>query len=88
MTHGGGNAIIPGTAVVLWDEATRRNWGWRENREPFEAGTTVYLWMEDDRLRWQRGSRPADAAPQPLDGSYGFWMHRGGAEYFGNIQLG
>lgn len=87
MVHDGGNAILPDTNVVLYDRDNRQNWGYAENREPFEADTTVYLWMEDDRLRWQRGSRPTDASPQPLDRSLAFWMHRGGAEYFGAIEL-
>lgn len=87
MTHAGGNPILPGTDVVLYDRENTRNWGYRENRDPFEAGTTVYLWMEDDQLRWERGSRPTDASPQPLDRSLAFWAHRGGAEYFGAIEL-
>ncbi|WP_435365039.1 hypothetical protein [Haloarchaeobius sp. DYHT-AS-18] len=87
MDHQGGNAMLPGTAVVLYDRNGRGNWGYRDLEQPVEAGTTLYLWMEDDRFRWNRGGKPADANPTPLDGRYGFWMHREGAEYFGNIEL-
>ncbi len=87
MVHGGGSSMLPGTDVVLYDRDGRGNWGYSQLREPVEAGTTLYLWMEDDEFRWNRGSKPADADPTPLDGRYGFWMHREGAEYFGNIEL-
>ncbi|WP_267641015.1 hypothetical protein [Haloarchaeobius amylolyticus] len=89
MEHAGGTAILPGTAVVLYGrgEQDRGNWGYRDLDRPVEAGTTLYLWMEDGEFRWNRGSRPGDANPTTLDGRYGFWMHREGAEYFGNIEL-
>lgn len=89
--HQGGNPIEPETNVVLYDRSERGgsgNWGYRGNDEPFEAGETVYLWMDqNDRLQWQRGSRPAGANPQSLDRELAFWMHRHGAEYFGAVQL-
>lgn len=88
MHHRGGNAILPGTNVVLYDRDPGRNWGSRENVDAFEPGTTLFLWMEGEELRWQRGRRPSVASPEPLDGRYGFWMHRSGAEYFGNVELG
>ncbi len=90
MEHAGGNAMLPETAVVLYDDSDdtdRGNWGYRDLERPVEAGTTLYLWMEDDRFHWNRGGKPANANPTPLDGRYGFWMHREGAEYFGNIEL-
>lgn len=85
--HSGGNAILPETNVTLYDRDRRRNWGTGEIVDPLSAGTTVYFWMENDQLRWQRNERPTGVSAQPLDGRYGFWMHRAGAEYFGNIEL-
>ncbi|WP_435319673.1 hypothetical protein [Haloarchaeobius sp. TZWSO28] len=89
MEHAGGTAMLPGTNVVLYDRGPqdRGNWGYDQLDQPVEAGTTLYLWMEDDRFHWNRGNKPADANPTPLDDRYGFWMHREGAEYFGNIEL-
>ncbi|WP_435334052.1 hypothetical protein [Haloarchaeobius sp. TZWWS8] len=93
MEHGGGNAILPETDVVLYERRTgdggdgRGNWGYRQLDRRIEAGTTMYLWMDGDRFRWQEDSKPADVNAVPLDGLYGFWMHRNGAEYFGNIEL-
>lgn len=88
--HLGGNPIEPGTNVVLYDRSERGgsgNWGYRDNDEPFEAGETVYLWMEDGRLHWNHGGRPSGASPKALDRDLAFWMHRHGAEYFGNVEL-
>lgn len=86
--HRGGNPIEPDTNVVLYDRENRRNWGYRDNRDPFEAGDVVYLWMDqNDQLQWRRGSRPTTASPQSLDRQLAFWMHRHGAEYFGNVEL-
>ena len=85
--HQDGNPIEPGTNVVLYDREAERNWGYRDTDEPIEAGTTMFLWMENDEFQWTRGSRPIDANPQSLDGRYGFWMHRHGAEYFGDINF-
>lgn len=83
----GGNPVEPDTNVVIYGREGRGNWGSRDNQEPFEAGETVSLWMEDDRLRWNRGGRPSNANPQSLDRRLAFWMHRHGAEYFGNVEL-
>lgn len=87
--HQGGNPIEPDTNVVVYDRGEPGgNWGYRQNDAPFEPGETVYLWMDkDDRLQWQRGSRPSVADPQSLDRPLAFWMHRHGAEYFGNVEL-
>lgn len=83
-----GNPILPDTRVVLLDRESNRNLGVRDVEEAFEAGSTIYFWMQDDGLQWQRGSRPSDISPQLLDGRYGFWMLRGSLEYFGGIELG
>lgn len=87
MDHEGGTAIIPDTNVVIYDRNDRGNWGYDQLQQSVEVGTTLFLWMENDELRWERGSKPSGVSPQPLDGRYGFWMHRRGAEYFGNVEL-
>ena len=87
MNHEGGTTILPDTNVVIYDRNGRGNWGYDKLQQSIEAGTTLYLWMENDELQWETDSKPTGVSPQPLDGRYGFWMYRRGAEYFGNIEL-
>lgn len=87
MRHHGGNPIIKGTAIAIGKREMDDDWEWGHNDEPIEAGTTLYLWVEDGEAQWKRGSRPQYADPVTLDGQYDFKMLRDGAHYF-RIKLG
>lgn len=82
MHHRGGNPIVPGTAIAISEKGVYDDWGWGHNEEPIEAGTTLYLWIEDGQPQWTRESRPEAADPQTLDDRYEFKMLRDGAHYF------
>lgn len=77
-----GNPMLPGTALVLYDEVERINAVWYEFQDPFESGETGYVYRVDGSPRFARGSRPSDVTPDRLESEYSIWAHRGGAEYF------
>ena len=83
-----GNRIEPRTFVGLFDETSGAYIGNGRLRDPFEPGTTLYLWLDDGSLRWNRGSRPSTARPDTLDGRLNFEAVRAYAfKYFPPIPI-
>lgn len=84
VEHRGGTPILAGSEAAV---RTPDGGFTRLLETPLSPPATGYLYVADGRLRWRTGDRPTgQAAPLPTPATVR--VRRGGADYFGAVELG